>query len=125
MRLGRTIIKRSGPFVAGYFQTSIVAFEIAVMHLVMKGSERKPHLAPNRNSFITGMCGGSRQGVVLQIINDQVFGKWQPSADEPLKDRFRTEGLAEQGRNPYRGFRMIVPLLFLRLCSCRRLGSVG
>jgi len=70
MRFGGTIIKPSGPFVAGHFQTTIIAFEIAVM----KSPRRMPHLAPNRNSFITGMRGGSRQGVVLQMINDQIIG---------------------------------------------------
>jgi hypothetical protein len=52
---------------------------------------------------------------------DQVSGNWKPSTDEPLKNRLRTEGPAEQGRNPYRQLRMMVPLLLpgFRCRSCR------
>ena len=65
MRLWRAVMKRTSPFVAGDLQATIVALEESMMHLVMKGSQCQPVLAPENQAFVTSMRGGGRKGVVL------------------------------------------------------------
>ena len=63
-------MERAKPLVPRHFQITVVAFEVTVMHLVMKGTQCQPVLVLDQQPFKTrvGCCGG--QCLMLHVKQD-------------------------------------------------------
>ncbi len=64
-------MKIAAPLIHGDFEPAVVTFEVAVVQLVMIGSEWQYQFAANGYSLVAGMGGSCGQAVVLQMKNNQ------------------------------------------------------
>ncbi len=55
--LDGTVVERPEPLVPRDFETAVIAFEIAVMHLVVERPQRQPIFVLHQLSLKTGMRG--------------------------------------------------------------------
>ena len=70
MRVRCAVMEGSEPLVPWHFQITVIAFEIAVMHLVVERSKRQTVPVLDQDTFKAGMrCSGS-QGLMLHVKQD-------------------------------------------------------
>ena len=70
MGFGRSIVKCAEPLVPWHFKVPVIHLEIAVVHLVMEGSQRKGFAILEQQSFVTDVRRRSGQRLVLHVEQD-------------------------------------------------------